>query len=150
MYSHIVELPKKLQGKVSNRLCDLHKKMDEQDEDVQTLFKGFEKELMSGESVEAEFLEILFPYLDSEGVLKMEDMMEGPIGRFARYILSTDLSTVLCQVQQAKQLLIHGQDGCLLSFRLVQRRSIIRSCPSIQAERFGAKILAPRQARSCG
>lgn len=90
MYSHIVELPKKLQGKVSNRLCDLHKKMDEQDEDVQTLFKGFEKELMSGEDVEAEFLEILFPYLDSEGVLKMEDMMEGPIGRFARYILSTD------------------------------------------------------------
>ena len=46
MYSHIVELPEELQEKVSNRLNDLHKRIDEQDEDVQTLFKGFEEELM--------------------------------------------------------------------------------------------------------
>ena len=37
MYSHIVELPEELQEKVGNRLCDLHKRIDEQDEDVQSL-----------------------------------------------------------------------------------------------------------------
>lgn len=88
MYSHIVELPEELQEKVGNRLCDLHKRIDEQDEDVQSLFNGFEKELMSEEDLEEDFLYVLFSYLDSEKILRMADMMAGPVGRFARFILS--------------------------------------------------------------
>lgn len=61
MYSHIVELPEELQEKVSNRLCDLHKRIDEQDEDVQSLFKGFEEELMEDEDLGEGFLAVLFP-----------------------------------------------------------------------------------------
>lgn len=59
MLSHIVELPEELQEIVGNRLCDLHKRIDEQDEDVQSLFKGFEKELMAKEDLEEGFLEVL-------------------------------------------------------------------------------------------
>ena len=88
MLSHIVELPEELQEIVGNRLCDLHKRIDEQDEDVQSLFKGFEKELMAKEDLEEGFLEVLFPYLDSDKILRMADMMAGPVGRFARFILS--------------------------------------------------------------
>ena len=84
MYSHIVELPEELQEKVSNRLCDLHKRIDEQDEDVQSLFKGFEEELMEDEDLVEGFLDVLFPYLNSEKILRMADMMAGPVGRFAR------------------------------------------------------------------
>ncbi len=79
MYSHIVELPEELQEKVSNRLCDLHKRIDEQDEDVQSLFKGFEEELMEDEDLGEGFLYVLFSYLNSDKILRMADMMAGPV-----------------------------------------------------------------------
>ncbi|MBO7559393.1 MAG: hypothetical protein J6T52_13005 [Bacteroidaceae bacterium] len=103
MYSHIVELPEELQEKVSNRLNDLHKRIDEQDEDVQTLFKGFEEELMEDEDLGEEFLDVLFPYLDSDKILRMADMMAGPVGRFARYILSASYYELFLKFLQIEE-----------------------------------------------
>ena len=111
MYSHIVELPEELQEKVSNRLCDLHKRIDEQDEDVQSLFKGFEEELMEDEYCGEEFLDVLFPYLDSDKILRMADMMAGPVGRFARYILSAsyyELFLKFLQIEEQCAFYVYG------------------------------------------
>ena len=103
MYSHIVELPEELQEKVNNRLCDLHKRIDEQDEDVQSLFKGFEEELMEDEDLGEGFLAVLFPYLDSDKILRMADMMTGPVGRFARFILSTSYYELFLKFLQIEE-----------------------------------------------
>ena len=65
------------------------------------------------------------------------------------YILSADLSIDLCRVQQARRRLIHGRVGCPLSFRHVQRRSIIHYDPATLAERFRVKRYAPTQALAC-
>lgn len=103
MYSHIVELPEELQERVSNRLCDLRKGLDEQDEDVQSLFKGFEEELMEDEDLGEGFLDVLFPYLNSDKILRMADMMAGPVGRFARYILSASYYELFLKFLQTEE-----------------------------------------------
>lgn len=103
MYSHIVELPEELQERVSNRLCDLHKRIDEQGEDVQSLFKGFEEELMEDEDLGEGFLDVLFPYLNSDKILRMADMMAGPVGRFARYILSASYYELFLKFLQTEE-----------------------------------------------
>ena len=103
MYSHIVELPEELQERVSNRLCDLRKGLDEQDEDVQSLFKGFEEELMEDEDLGEEFLDVFFPYLNSDKILRMADMMAGPVGRFARYILSASYYELFLKFLQTEE-----------------------------------------------
>ena len=111
MYSHIVELPEELQEKVSNRLCDLHKRIDEQDEDVQSLFKGFEEELMEDEDLGEGFLYVLFSYLNSDKILRMADMMAGPVGRFARYILSAsyyELFLKFLQIEEQCAFYVYG------------------------------------------
>lgn len=111
MYSHIVELPEELQEKVSNRLCDLHKRIDEQDEDVQSLFKGFEEELMEDEDLGEGFLDVLYPYLDSDKILRMADMMAGPVGRFARFILSAsyyELFLKFLQIEEQCTFYVYG------------------------------------------
>ncbi|MBP1539663.1 MAG: hypothetical protein ILA29_04840 [Prevotella sp.] len=90
MYSHIVELPEGLQEKTRNRIIDLNATLNRQDEDVQALFNAFQKELLSDEDTEEEFIDVLFPYVDSEKILEMKDMMAGPVGRFVRYVLSED------------------------------------------------------------
>ena len=103
MYSHIVELPEELQERVSNRLCDLRKGLDEQDEDVQSLFKGFEEELMEDEDLGEGFLDVLFPYLNSDKILRMADMMAGPVGRFARFILSASYYELFLKFLQTEE-----------------------------------------------
>lgn len=103
MYSHIVELPEELQEKVRNRLCDLHKRIDEQDEDVQSLFKSFEEELMEDEDLGEGFLNVLFSYLYSDKILRMADMMTGPVVRFAHYILSTSYYELFLKFLQIEE-----------------------------------------------
>lgn len=103
MYSHIVELPEELQEKVNNRLNDLHKRIDEQDEDVQSLFKAFEEELIEDEDLGEEFHDVLFSYLNSDKILRMADMMAGPVVRFARYILSTSYYELFLKFLQIEE-----------------------------------------------
>lgn len=90
MISHLIELPVVLRENASDRLCQLHSSLKGQDYAVQSLFEGLMNELMAEEDVENELLDVLFPLLNSEEVQTMEDMMEGPVGRFVKYILSDD------------------------------------------------------------
>ena len=90
MYSHIVELPIDLQEMMKNRLLELQTTLNEQDDDIRALFQVFQRELMSEEDTEEEFMDVLFPFLSPENNHNMQEMMAGSVGRFVRYIISAD------------------------------------------------------------
>lgn len=90
MYSHISELPKYLQEKVSARLYQLQETLPEQDDEIQTLFGFLFNDLMSEQEIEEDIDYGIFNALNSEKILCMKDMLEGAVGHFAKYILSED------------------------------------------------------------
>lgn len=104
MYSHIVDLADVLQDKVSKRLYELQATPSADDEEVRKLFLNFQKELLSAEDTEEGFMDSIFTCLDSEAILRMEDMLAGPIGRFVRFVLSEDYFDLFRQFLKIEEL----------------------------------------------
>ena len=90
MYSHISELPKYLQEKVSARLYQVQETLPEQDDEIQTLFGFLFNDLMSEQEIEEDIDYGIFNALNSEKILCMKDLLDGTVGHFAKYILSED------------------------------------------------------------
>lgn len=103
MYLRITDLADSLQEIVGNRLCGLQAEVAGQDEEVQALFRAFQRELMSSEDSEEDFLVLLYRFLNPESVRCMEDMMAGAVGRFVRFVLTDEYFKLFNQFLQVEQ-----------------------------------------------
>ena len=135
MYSHIVDLADVLQDKVSKRLYELQATLGADDEEVRKLFLNFQKELLSAEDTEEGFMDSIFTCLDSEAILRMEDMLAGPIGRFVRFVLSEDYFDLFKQFLKIEELCAFSLSSMYIPLRR-QASSSAYSCYMLCHKRF--------------